>query len=237
MIKAVIVDDELKAIKILTVLLETYCQEVSVINYATSAFDAVSIILKEKPDVVFLDINMPGHNGFDVLEKIRSEEIKIIFTTAHKDFAINAIKQDAFDYLLKPIDTDELQLSVKKLARLIKPREVNPAAPIQVSLKEGIIFIDPQEIVKLEASGSYTDIYTDNNKKITTSKLLREFELILDCNAFYRCHKSYIVNLFKIKKLLNDNGSYFIEFKDGTKADVSKKNKENLLAKMKKQSS
>lgn len=234
MIRAVIVDDEPKAIKSLTVLIETYCRNVSIINHATSAFDAVSIVLKEKPDVVFLDINMPGHNGFDVLEKIQSEKIKIIFTTAHKDYAINAIKKGAFDYLLKPIDTDELQLSIEKLSGFLKIHETNPMAPIQINLKEGVLFIDPQEIVKLAASGSYTDIYIDNNKKITTSKLLKEFELVLDNNIFYRCHKSYIVNLTKIKKLLNDNGGYFIEFKDGTKADVSKKNRDDLLYKMKK---
>lgn len=234
MIRAIIVDDEPKAIKTLTMLIETYCKNVSVINHATSAFDAVSIILKEKPDVVFLDINMPGHDGFDVLEKIQSENIKIIFTTAHKDYAINAIKKGVFDYLLKPVDTDELQLCIENLSKKINSTQANPVAPIQINLKEGVIFIDPSEIVKLEASGSYTDIYIDNNKKITTSKLLKEFELVLDNTVFYRCHKSYIVNLTKIKKLLNDNGGYFIEFKDGTNAEVTKKNRDELLDRMKK---
>ncbi len=233
MIKAIIVDDEVKAIKSLTVLLESYCKNVQILNTATNAFDAISLVLKEKPNVVFLDINMPGHNGFDVLDSIQSEDTHIIFTTAHKDYAITAIRKGAFDYLLKPVDSDELQHCIAKLEKKLSKNEISVNAPIQLNLKEGVIFIEPGEIVKLEASGSYTDIYIDNNKKITTSKLLKEFEAMLDSNLFYRCHKSYIVNLSKIKKLLNDNGGYFIEFKDGTTAEVTKKNKEELLSKMK----
>lgn len=225
--KAVIVDDEPKAIKSLTVLIENYCSQIQIAGSATSAFEAVSIILREKPDVIFLDINMPGHDGFDVVEQVHQTGAKIIFTTAHKDYAIAAIKKGAFDYLLKPVDADELQACIARIA----PPKSGTSQTIQINVKEGVLFIQTAQIVMLKANGSYTDIYLDSNKKITTSKVLKEYELLLS-EKFFRSHNSYIINLCKVEKLLNEDG-YFVLFSDGSRAEVSKKNKDELLQKMK----
>jgi len=230
MMKAVIVDDEPKAITSMSMLIENYCKNVQVVGTATSAFEAVSIILKEKPDVVFLDINMPGHNGFDVLEQVQSTQVKIIFTTAHKEYAINAIRKGAFDYILKPVDPDDLQKCIQRLENDIKPSAIS--STIQINVKEGVLFIQAPNIVKLKANGSYTDFYLDDNKKLTTSKVMKEYEMMLDPQQFYRCHNSYIINLTKVEKLLNENG-YFVVFKDGSRAEVSRKNKEELLDRIK----
>jgi two-component system LytT family response regulator len=234
MIKAVIIDDEARSTQSLIILFENYFDNIQVVGTASSALDAVSLIFREKPDVVFLDINMPGHNGFDVLEQIQSLAVKIVFTTAHKEYAIQAIKKGAFDYLLKPIDVDDLRKCIERLNEQFRG-QVNPgpgSSTIQIHVKEGILFVQTNEIVKLKANGSYTDIYLDNNKKITTSKVLKEYETLLSASGFYRCHNSYIVNLAKIEKLLSEDG-YFIEFRDGSRAEVSRKNKEELLEKIK----
>jgi len=232
MIKAVIIDDEARSTQSLIILFKNYFDNIQVVGTAASALDAVSLIFREKPDVVFLDINMPGHNGFEVLEQVQSLAVKIVFTTAHKEYAIQAIKKGAFDYLLKPIDVDDLRKCIERLNEQNRNHTGPGSSTIQIHVKEGILFVQTNEIVKLKANGSYTDIYLDNNKKITTSKVLKEYENLLSASGFYRGHNSYIVNLAKIEKLLSEDG-YFIEFRDGTRAEVSRKNKEELLEKIK----
>jgi two-component system, LytTR family, response regulator len=233
MIRAVIVDDESKSLSNLKFLIEHNFPEVQVAGTASNALEAVAIIVKEKPEVVFLDIQMPGHSGFDVVEQISDMQVKIVFTTAHRDYAIQAIKKGAFDYLLKPIDTDDLKKCIDRISSLTEAERKNFSAPIQLNVKEGVIFINPSEIIKLKASGSYTEIYLDNNVKITASKVLKDLEALLDPDLFYRCHNSYLLNLSKLKKLLKADG-YCVEFKDGSRAEVSKKNKDELLEKMNK---
>jgi two-component system LytT family response regulator len=228
MLKAVIVDDEPKCIKSLEALLGHYCKNVQVVATANSAFDALAIIAREKPDLAFLDIHMPEHTGMDLISKINTLPIKVVFTTADSTQAINAIKNGAFDYLLKPVDADDLLRCINRL----EPAQKNMGSTsIQINVKEGVLFVNTAEIVKLKASGSYTDIYLDENKKLTTSKVLKEYESLLDKNQFYRCHNSYIINLRKVKKLLNEDG-YFVAFKDGSRAEVTRKNKEELIEKM-----
>ncbi|HLP12932.1 MAG TPA: LytTR family DNA-binding domain-containing protein [Flavobacteriales bacterium] len=228
MLRAILVDDEPKCIKSLEALLGHYCKNVQVIGTASSAFDALALIAKEKPELVFLDIHMPEHTGMDMIAKINSLPIKIIFTTGDSTQALNAIKHGAFDYLLKPVDADDLVRCVNR----IEPAKITPgSASIQINVKEGVLFINTAEIVKLKASGSYTDIYLDENKKLTTSKVLKEYESMLDKNLFYRCHNSYIINLRKVEKLLSEDG-FFVAFKDGSRAEVTRKNKEELIEKM-----
>lgn len=232
MIRAVIVDDEPKALSNLRFLIENYFKEIEIAGTASNALEAVALIAKEKPGVVFLDIQMPGHSGFDVVEQISFMPVKIVFTTAHRDYAIQAIKKGAFDYLLKPIDTEDLKKCIDRISASVESETRNFSSPIQLNVKEGVIFINPSEIVMLKASGSYTEIYLDNDAKITASKVLKDFESLLDPSRFYRCHNSYLINLSKLKKLLNADG-YFVEFKNGSRAEVSRKNKDELLEKMK----
>lgn len=235
MIKAVLVDDEHKSILNLEILLTEYCNNVQIVGRANNAIEAVKVILTEKPDVIFLDVQMPGYSGFDVLEQIKETNAKIIFTTAHKDYAINAIKKGAFDYLLKPLDIEELKNCVKRAADEIVKQSTpakNVAKLIELSVKDGIIFIAPENIVRIEASGSYTTFHLIDDIKHMASKSMKEYELFLDPTFFYRCHNSHIINLRKVKKFVSKDGLY-AEMSDGSMPEISRKNKEEFLEKLK----
>ncbi|HXB42389.1 MAG TPA: LytTR family DNA-binding domain-containing protein [Bacteroidia bacterium] len=233
MIKAIIVDDESKSIKNLEFLITAHCKDVSIVKTANNALEAVKLILQEKPDVVFLDVQMPGYNGFDVLEQIKEIEVKIIFTTAHKEYAIEALRKGAFDYLLKPIDVEDLKNCLNRVTGKVNKSSVIYPNTIELSVKDGIIFIKPKDIVRLEASGSYTTIYLDNGVKHLASKSMKEYEKFLDPTLFYRCHNSHVINLKKVVKFISNNG-LFAEMNNGSVAEIAKKNKEEFLMKLKK---
>lgn len=233
MMKAIIVDDENKSIKNLEFLIGNYCKEITVINTAHNALEAVRLILLEKPDIVFLDVQMPGYSGLDVLDQLGEIDSKIIFTTAHKDYAIQALRKGAFDYLLKPIDVEDLKkCATRVMEKLDKKTDTYPAT-IELSVKDGIIFIKPQDIVRLEAAGSYTTLYLDNNVKHLASKSLKEYERQLDPVLFYRCHNSHVINLKKVIKFISSDG-FFAEMNNGSLAEIAKKNKEEFLLRLKK---
>jgi two-component system, LytTR family, response regulator len=235
MIKAIIVDDEEKSLKNLELLLTSYCSEVEIINRANNALEAVKMITAQKPDVVFLDVNMPGYTGFDVLENIRETSCLVIFTTAHKNYAINALRKGAFDYLLKPIDTDELKDCISRVKEVLSRPEVRNSGGqgiIELSVKDGIFFIKPNDIVRLEASGSYTTFHLENNVRHMASKSMKEFEALLDPAIFFRCHNSHIINLKKVTKFIHSNG-YFAELVNGATIEVSRRNKDLFLEKLK----
>src|SRR5690349_23140161 len=191
MIKAILVDDEQDAIDILQTLLSEHCPDVKVMHTANNALEAVACIQREKPDMVFLDIQMPGYNGFDVLQNITLTEVSIVFTTAHRDYAITALRHGAFDYLLKPIALNELKACVERVKIKCGETSAQPLPVhygiVELSVKEGCIFIKPSEIIRLEASGSYTVFYLDNKIRHVVSKGLKEYELQLDPKIFYRC--------------------------------------------------
>ncbi|HYG53272.1 MAG TPA: LytTR family DNA-binding domain-containing protein [Flavobacteriales bacterium] len=229
MLRAILVDDEPKSLKSLETLLSHYCPQVKVVGTSTSAFDALGLIANERPELVFLDIHMPEHTGMDLIKKINAMPLKVVFTTGDSNQAMAAIKNGAFDYLLKPIDADDLVRCLNRIEPVQKPKL--PSSSIQINVKEGVLFVNTSDIIKLKASGSYTDIYLEENKKLTTSKVLKDYESMLDRNQFYRCHNSYIINLRKVEKLLNEDG-YFVSFKDGSRAEVTRKNKDELIEKM-----
>jgi two-component system LytT family response regulator len=240
MISAILVDDEEKSLKNLEILLTDYCPEIKILNTASNALEAVKCITSEKPDVVFLDVQMPGYNGFEVLEQVKEMESLIIFTTAHKDYAINALRKGAFDYLLKPIDIEELKNCVSRIKEKVNKQNGNghTVAPsvsniIELSVKDGIIFIKPEQIVRLEAAGSYTTFYLENNLKHLVSKSMKEYEVLLDTSVFFRCHNSHIVNLKKVIKFTHNNG-YFAELSNGSSIEIARKNKDLFLEKLKK---
>lgn len=238
MITAILVDDEEKSLKNLKILLEEHCKDVKIVATASNALQAVKSILHEKPDVVFLDVQMPGYSGFDVLEHIKETEVAIIFTTAHKEYAINALRKGAFDYLLKPVDTEELIQCVKRIREKINAGESKRAAPasfnniIELSVKDGIIFIKQEQIIRLEASGSYTAFILENNVKHLVSKSMKEYEALLDSTVFFRCHNSHIVNLKKVVKFTHNNG-YFAELSNGSLIEIARRNKDLFLEKLK----
>ena len=233
MIKAIIVDDELLAIETLSLLLQTYCTSVTIVGTANNAIKAASLINDIEPDLVFLDIDMPGGNGFDLLEAFKERTFKVVFTTASSEYAIRALKLHAEDYLLKPIDIDELQFAVKQVEEywLLKSTQVS-AKVIALSTAESLQFVAIEKIIRLEANDNYTHFYIEGIKnKIIVSKTLKHFEDELDKKIFCRIHQSHIISLNYLDKYVKGRGGY-VTLKDGTNLDVSIRKKEDFLAKL-----
>lgn len=237
MLRAIIIDDEKSGIVTLKILIEKIASSIRVVASTTSAEEGIILIEDYKPDIVFLDISMPIMSGFELLNKIKYKDFKLVFTTAHQEYALKAIKNKAFDYLLKPIDVDDFKTCIGNIVKFyendsnVKNKKVESSF-IELSVKDGIIFIKPPEIIRLEASRSYTIFYLEGNIKHVASKNLKEFETHLDTETFYRCHNSHIVNLKKIIKFENHDG-FFAQMSDGSKANVSKNCKDILLEKLK----
>lgn len=235
MLRAIIIDDEIIAVNGLETMLQKYCPTVKVIGTATDAVKGIEIIEDYKPDLVFLDVSMPKMDGFELLSKLNYHEFKLVFTTAHQQYAIQAIKNRATDYLLKPVDAEELKRCIEVITeqRHSKdPKREQNRRLIELFVKDGIIFIRPEDIIRLEASGSYTTFYLENHVRHVASKNLKECEALLDSDIFFRCHPSHLVNLNKVEKLISVNG-LFIKMSDGSMPEVTKKNKEILLERLK----
>jgi two-component system LytT family response regulator len=235
MLRAVIIDDEIIGIKTLKLLIEENTKGIRIVATTTEPEEGIDLIEDYKPDILFLDISMPTMNGFELIEKLRYKNFKLVFTTAHNDYAIKAIKQKAADYLLKPIDIEELQACVSSIisdTEAEKPGLKTNSHIIELAVKNGVIFIKPQDIIRLEAAGSYTVFYLANASKEVVSKNLKECESLLEPPYFYRCHPSHIINLHKAVKLVSGDGLY-IQMSDGSRAEISRKNKEELLDRLK----
>ncbi len=248
MVSAIIVDDEEKNRESLAKLIEQFCFDVKVMDKVESVQKGKEAIAKYDPDLVFLDIEMPVEDGFQLLTSYDNPKFEVIFTTAHANYAIKAIKFAALDYLLKPINLNELKSSVEKAIEKINAgngeRRVN-AGKLQVLKSnfsnnkfqfhkialptlEGIDFYDIEEILRCEADRAYCNFYTTEGKKILVSKSLREFEDILtECN-FFRVHKSHMVNLNHIERYIKGKGGYVL-LSDGSHVDVSVRRKEELM--------
>ncbi|MBA3682260.1 MAG: response regulator transcription factor [Bacteroidetes bacterium] len=235
MLRAIIIDDELIGINTLKVLIEKHTQGIKIVATATEPEKGITAIDDYKPEVVFLDISMPKMSGFELLEKVNHKNFKLVFTTAHQEYAIKAIKNGVYDYLLKPIDIEELKICINKILEESPLKEIqkkHTTGLIELSVKDGIIFIKPQDVIRLEASGSYTVFYLINNVKHIASKNLKEFEPMLDPNLFYRCHQSHIINLQKVEKMVSADG-LFARMSDDSMPEIGKKNKEFFLEKLK----
>jgi len=236
MLRAVIIDDELSGLNALQLLIDKHVEHIKVVASTTKAMQGISIIEDYRPEIVFLDISMPDINGFALLKQLEYRDFNLIFTTAHEEYAIQAIKHNAFDYLLKPIDAHELQNCVSKIMKESdRTKVLNKTAfpnTIGLSVKDGIIFIKHSEIVRLEASGSYTVFYLDNKTKHIASKSLKEYEAQLNPSVFYRCHNSHLVNLKKVMKFVSNDG-LFAQMTDGSAAEIARKNKDQFLEKLK----
>lgn len=248
MIKAIVVDDEVKNREGLAKMISQFCHDVQVCAISESVDDALNQIEKHDPDLVFLDIEMPDQNGFELLEKIQSPRFQVIFTTAHAEYAIKAIKFAALDYLLKPINLNELKIAVEKVAGQSK----NPTSTahlkerlsvlsesrnkgnfsfqkIALPSAEGLEFYNISTILRCEADRAYCRFYLDSGKSVLVSKPLSEFEdLLTECN-FFRIHKSNMINLDHVAKYVKGRGGYVI-LSDGSHADVSARRKDELMS-------
>lgn len=236
MLRAVIIDDERSGIKALQLLIDKHIDNVKIVGATTDAHQGILIIEDYRPEVVFLDISMPQLNGFALLEQLHYRSFNLVFTTAHQEYAMQAIKHHAFDYLLKPVDIGELKSCIGKIVaqRENRPIENRPgfSNTIGLAVKDGIIFIRHADIIRLEASGSYTVFYLENKVKQVASKSLKEYEAQLDPSVFYRCHNSHVVNLKKVAKFVNNDG-LFAQMLDGSAAEIARKNKEQFLERLK----
>ena len=250
MIKIVIVDDEENSRTTLKGKLELFCPEVEIAGEAASVAQAIETIGTIKPDAVFLDIELGGESGFDILEEIsNNEEIspEIVFITAHDEFAIKAIKFSALDYLLKPIDPEDLVTAVRKIERekglpkkaanfnvLVENIRQASDSPkkIVIPTSDGMHVLKVSEIVRLESSSNYTTFYLKSDKSLLASKTLKEFDSLLTSYNFYRVHKSHLVNMNYLKRYVQTDGGYLI-LEDGSKIPVANRKKEHLMQTLK----
>lgn len=250
MLKALLVDDELNNLMSLEFLLQHDCKGIEVAGKALSAEGAREWLNSHSADVIFLDINMPGENGFQFLDSLLSHNFKIIFVTAYNEYALQAIKASAVDYILKPINIDELQKAVEKVKRSLN----NPAAfeqnqallehlletvkkkssPRKIALPQlgSISFIEVDDMVSLQADSNYTIIHMKDMQKLVISKTLKDFEDLLDENQFARIHKSYIVNLKHIKQYSTTDGG-IVKMSDGNQWSISRRQLDIFIEKMK----
>lgn len=242
-IRALIVDDEELARKNLEFLLADYCPSVEVVGMASNVREAKAFLAKESIDLLLLDIEMPNGSGFDLLESIKQDiNFKIIFITAYHEYALKAFKYSAVDYLLKPINPEELSASidkvtpgedsesVEKIDALIEniQRRGEHLDKIALPSMEGLHFVNLDEIIYCESQDNYTQFFLTDGRRIMVSKTIKHFEEMLDEDRFYRVHRSNIINLKYIDKYVKGEGGYIV-MKQGPRIPVSRRRKESFL--------
>lgn len=245
MIDAIVVDDEPYCCESLVNLLGRYCPEVRVIKVCYSGEQALIMIKEHSPQLMFLDIEMPAMNGFELLEKLPEISFELIFTTSYDQYAIKAFRFSALDYLLKPIDRDELQRAVQKvLDRDQRPtlqqvdillKKLNESTikinKIAIPTVEGLHLIPITSIISCTSESNYTILKLKEGQKIVTTRILKEIQEMLEEYSFLRVHHSYIVNLNEVIKYIKGEGGHLI-MSDGTAIDVSRSRKEMLLRRL-----
>ena len=241
-INAIIIDDELSSMQNLQQKLAEFCPTIEVVATAQKPEEAILLIHHHKPDVIFLDIEMPKMSGFRMLEELKEVDFEIIFTTAYNHYAIDAIRIAAFDYLLKPIAIKDLQQSVDRLNKLrgYQTKEKidvlrssmsdkkSQDDKIAIATTEGLEFIPIKNILHIESNSNYSKLYFQNGRHLTVTKLLKDFEDMLEPYHFYRVHNSHLINLNYIQKYLRGNGGR-VMMQDGTEIEVARRKKEEFL--------
>ncbi len=250
MYKTIIIDDELNCVEVLEILIKQNFQDLQIVEKFTSSKKALEYLQQNTVDLVFLDIQMPFLTGIDLLQKLDKHNFQVIFTTAFDQYAINAIKLSALDYLLKPIDEDLLNNAIIKFRKYKGQNDIqqqlnnllqqyhipapvaNPTVQhnnkIVIALQDKILFYEPQEIVYCQSNDNYTSITMRSGEKVLASKTIRHFEDILAPLGFIRPHQSYIINSKYIEQYSKKDGGYLIMI-DGTAIPVSRHRKEEIL--------
>ncbi|WP_326981563.1 LytTR family DNA-binding domain-containing protein [Chryseobacterium sp. MYb264] len=220
MYKAIIIDDEEMARMLLKGMVKEFCPDVDIADLCCDLPNGIKSIRKHKPDIVFLDIEMPGHSGLELLDFFDENEIdfSIIFVTAYHQYAIQAFKLSAVDYLLKPIDDRDLVNAVSSFKKrknsrtdysLLKENLNSPTKKIALSVANSVLFVPLEDILFFKADGSYTHVILRNGETILTSRNLKYYEeTLFSDNSFYRCHKSFIVNISHITEYVKSDGGY-----------------------------
>jgi len=242
MLKAILIDDEPDSIRLLALQLKAHCPHVEIVGQYTGSIDGLQAIRSLKPDLVFLDVEMPEMNGFELLDQLDDIFFSLIFVTAYNEFALKAFRFSALDYLVKPLDTSELQEAVKKaekrqgvdqrqieLLRSQLQRQQQPQK-IAVPFHTGVVFVELKDLVYCEAEGNYTKLFLANGKNYLLSKTLREVQEVLEERSFLRVHREYLINLDHIKSYHKGDAAYLV-LQGDINIPVAKNQKERLVQK------
>jgi len=241
-IRAVIVEDEPQAREMLRTLLEEYCQDVHIIGEASNVKDGVACIRKLLPDLVFLDIEMPNEKGLELFKYFDNIDFEVVFTTAYDQYAINALRLSALDYLLKPIDLNELRQALTNFREKKRQAHINQALRYQFAAEqnttqskriilpsgEGYVFVDVSDIMYCQAEKSYTLFVVKDGKKYWVSKTIKEYADLLEGFGFLRIHRSSIINPEYVSKLIKTRPSSVV-MADGVNLSVSKNRRDELI--------
>lgn len=241
MLEAVIVDDEEKALRSLEWELTNFSDEISVVASFTDPFEALAFLDKNQPDCLFLDIEMPAMDGFRFIQKMQNDSVAVVITTAYNQYAIKALKNEAIDYLLKPIDSDDLQETIAKIRKhhargvtaerlekiLVNYNANSARKKITLSTDGKLLFLENDDILYAESDGNYSTVFLEDGQKIVLTKKLKEVGKLLPSDSFFRIHNSYIINLNKIKEFLKTDG--YVILKSNQKIPVSRKKKSDFL--------
>jgi two-component system LytT family response regulator len=243
MIRTILVDDEIDSIRMLQKLLEKYCPQVCVTATADGVETAAELIRSERPELVFLDIEMKQGNAFDLLNLLQPISFQVIFVTAFDNHAIRAFKYSAVDYLLKPVNIGELCAAVEKISGKFAERKVLDQVStllghlgggntmdqkIAIPTQNGFFFVHFRDIVHLEAKGTYTVFYLTNKDQFTSIRTIKDYEDLLPGAVFYRIHHSHIINLQKIKKYQKGRGGYVI-MEDDSWLEVATRRRDEFM--------
>jgi len=244
MLKAVIVDDEPKAIEGLLWELKTYSSEIEIIKTFSIPEEALHFLKTETPDCLFLDIQMPTMDGFQFLEQLNSKNIAIIITSAYDEYGIKALKKEVLDYLLKPIDADDLKEAISKIRKfktrisntdklediLINFTTNNNKKKITINTDGKLLFINIDDVLFVESDGNYSTLFLTNNQKLVVTKKLKEVNALLPDDYFFRIHNSFIVNMSKIKEYIKTEG--YVVMESNHRIPVARQRKSDFLEKL-----
>jgi len=245
-LKTVIVDDEQDAVDFINSIIGEYCPLLEVVGKANNVIQGVAVINEKKPDLVFLDVEMPNGTGFDLLTQFPEKDFDVVFITAFNHYAIKAIKFSAVDYILKPININEFIDSVERVMKkraekstqgndsikiLMENLRSSPPSRLAIPTADGMEYLNPKDIIRIEADRSYSWFFITGNRKILVSKHLKEFQELLSDRYFFRPHNSHLINLKYVRKYIRKEGGY-IEMTDGSLIPVSRNRKDIFLAHM-----
>lgn len=246
MLTAVIVDDETSGREIITLLLGKYAPDVSVVGQASTVTDAIQLISDTQPDILFLDIELPTGTGFSILEQVPELKSDIIFVTAYDKYALEAIRISAIDYLLKPIDREEFVKAIDKVRKARERKRDNSTISdflsnyrqsqgrqdrIVLPTQDGFQVVHAEEVIWCQGDGAYTRFFMTAGRQIMVSKMLKEFDSILEVHGFFRIHRSHMVNIAHVRRYFKGKGGE-VEMSDGNVLAVSREKKDEFISKL-----